>query len=69
MQSNHVRVQVDLNRVRRNTADVAARVGVPILATIKADAYGLGARAVARDNWSLKNWRFGMPVSGSNWAR
>jgi alanine racemase len=59
MQSRHVRVQVDLGRVRRNTAAVAARVGVPILAIIKADAYGLGAAEVARaiadlvDGWSL----------------
>src|SRR5688500_18569391 len=48
MQSPHVSVQVDLERIRRNTAAVAARVGVPILATIKSDAYGLGAQAVAR---------------------
>jgi alanine racemase len=59
MQSPHVNVQIDLRRVRRNTAGVAARVGVPILAIIKADAYGLGAAEVARaitelvDGWSL----------------
>ena len=39
---------MDLNRVRRNAADVVARVGVPVWATIKADAYGLGAARVAR---------------------
>lgn len=48
MISQHVRVEVDLGRVRRNAADVAARVGVPVWATIKADAYGLGAARVAR---------------------
>ena len=47
MVSQHVRVEVDLARVRRNAADVAARVGVPVWATIKADAYGLGAARVA----------------------
>jgi alanine racemase len=45
--SQHIRVQIDLGRVRRNTADIAARVRVPILATIKSDAYGLGAAQVA----------------------
>jgi alanine racemase len=48
MISQHVRVEVDLNRVRRNAADVVARVGVPVWATVKADAYGLGAARVAR---------------------
>src|SRR3954447_9517224 len=48
MTSHHVRGTVDLGRVRRNAADVAARVGVPVWATIKADAYGLGAARVAR---------------------
>jgi alanine racemase len=48
MISQHVRVEVDLSRVRRNAADVAARVGVPVWATIKADAYGLGAAPVAK---------------------
>src|SRR3954454_15388418 len=48
MMSHHVRVTVDLGRVRRNAADVAARVGVPVWATVKADAYGLGAARVAR---------------------
>jgi alanine racemase len=47
MRSRHVRVQVDLGRVRANTADIAARVGVPVLATIKADGYGVGATQVA----------------------
>jgi alanine racemase len=48
MISQHVRVTVDLALVRQNAADVAARVRVPVWATIKADAYGLGAAAVAR---------------------
>ena len=40
-------VEVNLGRVRRNAAAVADRTGVPLLAVIKADAYGLGAAAVA----------------------
>jgi alanine racemase len=48
MISHNVRVTVDLARVRRNAIDVVARVGVPVWATIKADAYGLGAARVAR---------------------
>jgi alanine racemase len=40
-------IEVNLARVRRNAADVAAATGVPLLAVVKADAYGLGAAAVA----------------------
>jgi alanine racemase len=47
MISQQVRVEVDVSRVRRNAAEVAARAGVPVWATIKADAYGLGAARVA----------------------
>ena len=44
--SPHVTVRVDLARVRSNTEAVRARVGVPVIAVIKADAYGLGASEV-----------------------
>ena len=40
-------VRVDLRRVRRNTEEVARRAAVPVLAVVKADAYGLGAARVA----------------------
>jgi alanine racemase len=40
-------VQVDLSRIRANATAIAAHTGVPLLAVVKADAYGLGARAVA----------------------
>ena len=39
-------VQIDLPRVRHNAQAIAHRCGVPIIAVIKADAYGLGAREV-----------------------
>ena len=40
-------VRVDLGRVRRNAVAIADRTGVPLLAVVKADAYGLGAGPVA----------------------
>ena len=42
-----IRVEISLDRVRANAAAVAGRAGVPLLAVVKADAYGLGAAAVA----------------------
>lgn len=49
MTTSQAIVEVDLERVRANAAAVGARVaaGVELWATIKADAYGLGAAAVA----------------------
>lgn len=40
-------VRVDLSRVRDAAQAIAARTEVPVIAVIKADAYGLGAREVA----------------------
>jgi alanine racemase len=45
--STHVTVRVDLGQVRRNVEAVARKTGVPVIAVVKADAYGLGARRVA----------------------
>ncbi|MGB7160658.1 MAG: alanine racemase [Tepidisphaeraceae bacterium] len=45
--SAHVRVQVDLPRIRANAEGIRARTGKPIIAVVKADAYGLGATHVA----------------------
>jgi len=39
-------VRVDLSRVQHNAREIAKRVGVPVYAMVKADAYGLGIRAV-----------------------
>jgi alanine racemase len=39
-------VVIDLARVRANCEDVARRCGVPVIAVVKADAYGLGAARV-----------------------
>ncbi len=40
-------VSIDLSRVRENVARIARESGVGVIAVVKADAYGLGARRVA----------------------
>ena len=39
-------VQIDLSRVQANARDITRRVGVPVYAVVKADAYGLGIQNV-----------------------
>lgn len=41
-------VKIDLDRIAENFAAVQAKAGVPVMAVIKADAYGHGAIQVAR---------------------
>jgi len=53
-------VEVDLGALRRNGAALAQRAGVPLLAVIKADGYGLGAVHVARALEPLSPWGFGV---------
>ena len=45
--SRHVTVTIDLDLVRRNALEVRRRTGVGLIAVVKADAYGLGAKRVA----------------------
>jgi alanine racemase len=45
--SGTVTVSIDLARVRQNAEAIRRQTGVPIIAVVKADAYGLGASAVA----------------------
>lgn len=47
MRSKHVRVQVDLDRVRASAEGIRSKTKVPLIAVVKSDAYGLGAVAVA----------------------
>jgi len=47
MQSAHVQVRIDLGRIRENAASIARRCGVDVIAVVKSDGYGLGARQVA----------------------
>ncbi|HEY1923149.1 MAG TPA: alanine racemase [Tepidisphaeraceae bacterium] len=48
MQPPHLRVFVDLDRVRANTQAISRLTSVDIIAVVKADAYGLGARRVVK---------------------
>lgn len=47
MRSSHVSVTIDLDRVRRSAERIRSATGVPLIAVIKSDAYGLGAVPVA----------------------
>jgi len=53
-------VDIDLGALSRNAAAAAAHAGVPLLPMVKADAYGLGAVAVARALDRLEPWGFGV---------
>jgi alanine racemase len=53
-------VDIDLGALRQNAEAIARRAGVPIIAMIKADAYGLGAIAVARALEPLAPWGYGL---------
>lgn len=46
--SPHVAVRIDLSHIRRNAEVIAQSVPVPLIAVVKADAYGLGAKRVAK---------------------
>ncbi len=43
----HVTVQIDLARIRANVSAIRTKTGKPVIAVVKADAYGLGAQRVA----------------------
>lgn len=53
-------VDIDLGALRQNARTMAARAGTPILPMVKADAYGLGAVAVARALDAEDVWGFGI---------
>ena len=42
------RVKIDLDAIRDNFTAIREKVGVPVMAVVKADAYGHGAIQVAR---------------------
>jgi len=48
MHFDNTRVRIDLDAIARNFDAVCAKAGVPVMAVIKADAYGHGAIPVAR---------------------
>lgn len=47
MRSTCVTVAIDLERIRSSAETIRARTGAPLIAVVKADAYGLGAARVA----------------------
>jgi alanine racemase len=47
MRSKHINVTIDLDRIRASAHRIRTATGVPLIAVIKADAYGLGAVRVA----------------------
>lgn len=47
MRSRHIQVSIDLDRVRASAEAIRRHTGVPLIAVVKADAYGLGAVPVA----------------------
>jgi alanine racemase len=53
-------VEVDLGALVRNGRALAARAGVPLMPMVKADAYGLGASAVARALEAIDPWGYGV---------
>jgi len=53
-------VEIDLGALQRNGAAVSRRAGVPLLPMIKADAYGLGAKAALRALEVLEPWGYGV---------
>lgn len=53
-------LDVDLGALRRNATAIAARAGVPLLAMVKADAYGLGSVPVVQALEPLGPWGYGV---------
>ncbi|MGH7561980.1 MAG: alanine racemase [Gemmatimonadales bacterium] len=53
-------LEVNLAAVVRNASRIAALVGRPLLAMLKADGYGLGAVAVSRALEPIAPWGFGV---------
>ena len=48
MNFDHTYVKIDLDQIARNFSAVQKKVGVPVMAVVKADAYGHGAILVAK---------------------
>jgi alanine racemase len=53
-------LEVDLAALRRNARQIAQRSGRPLIPMIKADAYGMGAVAVAHALAAADVWAFGV---------
>lgn len=53
-------IEVDLGALVRNARSLGTHAGVPLLPMVKADAYGLGAVAVARALEAVRPWGYGV---------
>jgi len=53
MQSSNVNVEINLLRIRENVLSISAKAGLDVIAVVKADGYGLGAREIAQTIGSL----------------
>jgi alanine racemase len=53
-------IDVDLAAVRRNAEALQRRAGVPLIPMVKADAYGVGARAIVGALEPLAPWGYGV---------
>lgn len=53
-------VDVDLGALQRNAEALQRRAGVPLIPMVKADAYGIGARAVVGALERLEPWGYGV---------
>jgi alanine racemase len=53
-------IEVDLGALVRNARALEAHAGVPLIAMVKADAYGLGAVPVTHALASARPWGFGV---------
>lgn len=58
----HAWVDLDLGALVRNARLVQSRAGRPLLPMLKADAYGLGAIAVAQALESVDPWGYGLAI-------
>lgn len=59
---SHAWVDLDLGALVRNARLVQSRAGRPLLPMLKADAYGLGAVAVAAALESIDPWGYGLAI-------
>jgi len=53
-------MEVDLDAIVRNAGAARSRAGVPLIPMVKADAYGLGAEAVARALEAVDPYGYGI---------
>ena len=58
MRFDNTYLTIDLDRIAANFKEIQQKAGVPVMAIVKADAYGHGAVQVARQLQDSFNKRF-----------